>query len=152
MARDFLAYWKPSTLEAESAVGGLLNHAASNQYRRVAVGDTVWLVSVLDGRLRLIGRIIVGRIVDQAGAARELGTTNLWKADHHILPSPDTAHEFANLDVQHLASELRFMSAGGNDRLALAEDWSVNAQQLQTMRVLAPESVALLARVVARIA
>ena len=67
MARDFLAYWKPSTLEAELRIGGLLNHAASNQYRRVDAGDTVWLVSVLDGRLRLIGRIIVGQVVDTDG-------------------------------------------------------------------------------------
>lgn len=141
MARNFLAYWKPSTLEAQLDLGGLLRHAASNQYRRVHVGDTVWIVSVIEGRLRLIGRIIVGRVVDQDGAAEALGVANLWKAEHHILASPGTAQEIASRDIRQLAPVLRFHSASGRDKLVVLEDGSVNAQQIQTMRVLTPESV-----------
>jgi hypothetical protein len=148
VTRDFLAYWKPSTLELELAAGGPLNHAASNQYARVDIGDTVWIVTVVEGRLRLVGRLTVGSIVDQDGAIQALGKPNLWPADRHILPPRDAAHEVSNKDIHHLAQELRFVSAGGKDRLAFGADGSVNPQQLQTMRVLSPDSVALLREVV----
>jgi hypothetical protein len=47
------------------------------------------------------------------------------------------------LSIQQLAGQLRFVSRGGNDRLALI-DGQVNPQQLQTMRVLTDEAANLL--------
>ena len=35
MARDFMMYWAPETADAGTAEGWLLNHAASNQLRRI---------------------------------------------------------------------------------------------------------------------
>jgi len=151
MARDFLAYWKPDTADHNVTIGGPLNHAASNQFSRVEPGDTVWLVTVRSGRLYLLGRIIVGQVTDQEGAARALHTTDLWEADYHIIAAHGTAHEITNLDIHSLAASLRFESKTGHDRLAVADNM-VRAQQLQTMRILTPASAGLLSRALGSIA
>ncbi|HMP61046.1 MAG TPA: hypothetical protein PKD86_17010 [Gemmatales bacterium] len=147
MATDFLAYWKPSTVDAQAAAGGPQNHAASGQFGRVQPGDTVWLVTVRGGRLRLVTSITVGHVTGQAGAAGLLGVPaeDLWEAEYHIVAAVGTGREIAERDIQHLAPQLRFVSAGGSDRLTLGEDGAVNAQQLQTMRVLSASSAELLA-------
>jgi hypothetical protein len=147
MSRDFLAYWKPSAVDAQLAKGGELGHAAGNQYRRTRAGDTVWLVTVRDGRLRLVTRIMVGHVTDQAEAARLLGCkpAGLWTADWHIVAVKGTELRVLDVDIHHLAPSLRFQSPGGHDRLAVEEDGTITAQQLQTMRVLSPRSAELLA-------
>jgi hypothetical protein len=151
MTRDFLAYWKPSTVDTQVETGGPQKHAASNQYGRVSKGDTVWLVTVRDGRLRFVTRIVVGQVTGQPRAASVLGCRpeDLWEAEYHILAAPGTELQIMDTDIQHLAPSLRFESAGGHDRLILTDDGMVNAQQLQTMRVLSSASVDLLVAVVA---
>lgn len=149
MATSFLAYWKPSTVDAEIEDGEPVSHAASNQFGRVEAGDVVWLVTVREGRLRLVTAIDVGHVTDQAGAAALVGKqpSDLWDADTHIVAADGTAREIVDRDIQHLASKLRFVSPGGNDRLTLTSDGLVNPQQLQTMRVLTDGSADLLAGV-----
>jgi hypothetical protein len=144
MSRDFLAFWRLETLDAALQAHGLINYAASNQYSRVKVGDTVWLVSVRSGRLRLIGRVVVGQVTDRDGAARLLGTDRLWAADHYILPATADIRPVVDIDIHHLVPELRFRSAGGSDRLVQDEDGAVSGQQLQALRVLAGDSPRLL--------
>jgi hypothetical protein len=150
MARAFLAYWKPSTVDTQVQTGGPQNHAASNQFGRVAKGDTVWLVTVRDGRLRLVTRIVVEHVTGQAGAALLLRCQPadlVWEAEYHIVAAEGTELEILDTDIQHLAPSLRFESVGGHDRLFRTNDGTVNAQQLQTMRVLSSASAELLAGV-----
>jgi hypothetical protein len=146
MATDFLAYWKPSTVDAEVNAGGPLDHAASAQFARVRPGDSVWLVTIRSGRLLLVTSIAVGQVTSRAGADRLPGISDddLLDAEHHIVAAEGTAREIAESDIQHLASRLRFVSAISNDRLTIAKDGTVSAQQLQTMRVLSPASAELL--------
>jgi hypothetical protein len=150
MSRDFLAYWKPSAVDRQKEKRGRLAHAAGNQYRRTRPGDTVWLVTVREGQLRLVTRIVVGHVTDQAGAARLLGCkpAELWDADWHIVATKGTELGIVDADIQHLARSLRFESAGGHDRLAVDDEGTITVQQLQTMRVLSPASADSLAGVV----
>jgi hypothetical protein len=143
MQRDFLVYWRPTTLDEALASGRLFSYAASNQFDKVAAGDTVWAVSVRSGRLHLAGRLVVAQLTDRDGAGQAVGTEGLWEAEHYLLPAPGTVRPVVDIDIHHLAPQLRF--EGTNDRLDLAEDGSVNAQQLQTMRLLAGNSAQLLA-------
>lgn len=143
MATDFMAFWRLETLDAALRDGKRLEYAASNQYSRVAVGDTVWLVSVRAGRLRLVGRIVVGLATDRDTAVRSVGSTELWQANRYILPAPGTTHPVADIDIHHLVPDLRF--SGSSDRLTADEDGAINGQQLQAMRRLTGESARLLA-------
>lgn len=143
MGNDFLAFWRLDTLDAALRGGKMLDYAASNQYSRVKVGDTVWVVSVRAGRLRLVGRVAVGQVTDRETAARVVGSAGLWQADHYILPVPGTVRPVADIDIHHLVSELQF--AGASGRLTPDEEGAVNGQQLQAMRRLAGNSPQLLA-------
>ena len=152
MARDFMAYWEPETVDAALDGSGHDNHAANNQFRRMKVsqGDSVWFVTVRTGRLKLVTRIVVGHVTDQKGAARLLGArpSDLYPARDHIVAAAGTAPTVHEQDIHALAPRLRFESSSGNDRLKLIVGGAANAQQLQTMRILNPASARLLADVI----
>jgi len=137
--QSLLAYWKPRTADYEIARQSLLDHSASKQFQRIDVDDHVWVVTVRNGKLFLLGRIIVGQVTDQAGAVQLMGTHDLWKASHHIVAALGTAEQIRNVSISSLAGSLRFDS--DRDRLSVS-DGLVNAQQLQTMRVLTADSAA----------
>lgn len=137
--RSFLSYWKPAT--ADSNLGAReepLRHIASNQYHRLARGDEVFVATTRAGRLILLGKVVVGRIVDQATAEAYLGS-QLWESSHHVLSEPGTESPLIEVDITPSADKLRFL--GSRDRLAL-DDGQVDAKQLQTMRELSPQSAA----------
>jgi hypothetical protein len=87
-------------------------------------------------------------VTSYAGAANELGhgPEDLWDATHHIISAAGTELPIYDRDIHHLAAKLRFKSDAGHDRLTLAPDGAVNAQQLQTMRRLWPEAAEMLAK------
>lgn len=143
MSRQLLSYWKPDTADANLQRGGPLDHAASNQYGSVGIGDTVWIVTVRGGELYLLGRILVGQVTDTAGAARVLQTSDLWDANHHILSERGTSLTIQQIPIAHIAADLRFESRNGNDRLAISKGM-VNPQQLQRTRVLTAATATLL--------
>ena len=149
MNKDFLAYWKPSAVDAQVKVGGVQRYAASSQYRRVAPGDTVWIVTVRDGRLHLVTRILVEQVTDRVVAAAALGVPaeDLWDAKCHIVAESSTAVKVLDRDIHDLALELRFISSSGNDRLTLKENGKLTGQQFQALRQLTSESALRLASV-----
>lgn len=142
MPRQLLAYWRPDTADRELARDQPLNHAASEQFERASVGDTLWIVTVRSGELFLLGKLIIGTLTDAAGAQAILGTTDLWEADHHVIAEAGTAVIPREVSLTAVASRIRFESATSS-HLTVA-DGRVNAQELQTMRVLTPESATLL--------
>jgi hypothetical protein len=155
MPRDFIAYWEPKTVDAAVALKGAGHnkHAASNQFRRMKVtpNDTVWIVTVRDGRLRLVSRIVVGHVTTQRGAAKLLGVppSQLWEATGHIIAADGTDTAIEETDIHAVAPRLRFQSASGKNRLTMKADGSVSAQQLQTMRILEPDSAEMLTKMLA---
>ena len=149
--RFFLAYWLPTTLDRNSEEeDSRMNHAASEQFARLddSGGDTVWFVTVTNGHLILIGRMIVGRKVTKNQAALSLGCSpkQLWDASIHIL-SRGKARKMVEVDITKLAIHLRFLSSSGKDRLSITKG-KVKPEQLQSMRRLTTESALLLEAVV----
>jgi hypothetical protein len=143
MSSDYLLYWKPRTLDFNLERGdGLLNHAASEQLNRVSPGDTIWVVTVRSGSLRLIGKLCVGLVTDREGAS-SLMNEALWEAEYHVIAKEGTAEMMTDLAIDQLAQSLRFESSTGRDRLNVA-DGRVNPQQLQTMRILTWQTALLL--------
>jgi hypothetical protein len=137
--QTFLYYWKPQTVDYERGRGSMLDHSSSEQFGRVSPGDHVWHVTVRDGKLSVLGRIIVGYVGDAAGAAKLLGTDDLWESSNHIVAAAGTAEPVREVDVPDITNWLRFESS--EDRLKIREG-RVIVQQLQTMRILAPTSAA----------
>lgn len=140
---DFLLYWIPGTFDELLRSGRPLDHLGSNHFHRVRSGDTVMIVTVRSGSLRLVGRLCVEIIADPAEARQLLGTDDLWKADFHAIALAGTEAPLRELPLDAVASLLRFESPTGRDRLSVSDDY-VSAMQLQTMRRLALESARLL--------
>ena len=142
MGQDFLAFWRMETHIHYLSGGRMLDYAASIRYSRVEASDTVWIVSVRSGRLRLIGRIIIDQVTDMQEAARIIGREELWPASHYILPAPDTIRPAVDIDIHYLVPVLRF--AGVNDHLKPKPDGKVSGSQFQQMRRLSGDSPRLL--------
>jgi hypothetical protein len=92
--------------------------------------------------LMLVGRLGVARRTTFAGAARALGTRDLWEAKHHVLAVDGEAEEMRKVPLQALAHQLRFLSRQ-TSRLKISKG-RVNPQQFQAMRVLSGDSAKLL--------
>jgi hypothetical protein len=149
--RHFLAYWLPSTLKRNLDRGlTRMNHSASDQFDKLRAGggDTVWLVTANKGKLILIGRIQVGKILNQKAAERELKKEQdgVWEATYHIRPK-GRSRKVLVVDITAIAKDLRFQSDSGKDRLTV-RGRQVNPDQLQKMRRLSPESALLLKAVI----
>lgn len=93
-------------------VPAALDHTAGNRFRvrGVLPGDVVYVVSYHQGSVRLIGRLLVARVVDQATAEREL-TYQPWDAGDHLLGGSDlTDHQFDLWLTAQQVRRLEFIS------------------------------------------
>lgn len=145
MARHFLHYWVPETAYRERQRGGLLEHIGSEQLspRKVSRGDTIWIVTTAQGTLLLMGRVIVGEVVEGREAAiQRLGHDDLWDAQFTVFAERGTAQPLNPVNITPVGGELVFQSRTA-PRLTL-RDGKVNAQQLQSMRLLTSASADLL--------
>ena len=147
MARNFLLYWRPETVESHLSENYLLNHAGSNQLGRAQTGDTLWIVTTGEAdELGLAGRLKVGAVVSLAEAQRRLGRDDLWASRWHALAAPGTARRMCGVSLLDVVHELRFVDAGA-DRLFVSAHGGVSVEQLRVMRELENASAGLLSAV-----
>ncbi len=141
MSRTWMKYWKPDQLVSPED-GGLLRHMASKQLDRVSRGDRVWITGVrADGTFITKGSIRVNKVIGKKEAQRLLARA-VWDAPFHVvLPAAD-ATKCMDVDITKIAPRLRFESETAQALTLTAG--RVNGQQLQTMRVLTPESARLI--------
>jgi tRNA(Arg) A34 adenosine deaminase TadA len=82
MCRSFTHYWKNSTWvqHQESADGDTLEHTAGNMFikRGVRVGDRIYVVTVLSGKLYLCGKMAVAKICDSYEACPLCAVATVW--------------------------------------------------------------------------
>lgn len=147
MARNFLLFWRPETVESHLNDNYLLNHAGSNQLNRAAAGDTLWIVTTGEGdELCLAGRLKVGAVVRLAEACRRLGRADLWASDWHALAAPGTAQRMCGIGLGNAAADLRFCGMNETNCLTLTISGGVHPSQLKIMRQLDSASSLMLAQ------
>ena len=80
-------YWKRE--RAEDGEGTFVGHSASSVFRQRGVksGDRMYVISVLGGRLRVIGRLDVEDVVTQK-RADELFGRHVWEGTDHVVARP----------------------------------------------------------------
>jgi hypothetical protein len=79
-------YWKRDRAEDGE---GFVGHSASSVFRQrgVRTGDRMYVISVLGGRLRVIGRLDVEDVVTQK-RADELFGHHVWEGTEHVVARP----------------------------------------------------------------
>lgn len=149
MSRHFLCYWRLRQVQYKLAMSDLkLDHAAGEQLGKVRIGDVLWIVTTQGGHLFLVGRLQVGKVVDEETAKRELGDCDLYEATWHVIAQPGTTELLRSLgeetNLVAIASHLRFLSKTGHDRLMIKNDGTIDPMQLRALRLLSEESAQLL--------
>lgn len=130
----YLIYWKPETSKfAYTQTDELLCHSASEQYRKLGIGDVLWIVGCYEpDHLLLVGRQRVDRILSQHDADR-LYEEDLWEANYRAISNePERPRR---TDISSIARDLQFVSETAN---SLPRGFT--GQHLQSMRRLDRES------------
>src|SRR5438128_4711491 len=107
MAKSFTQYWQNETWR-NSSNERVVDHSAGNDFRRrgVKVGDHVYVVTNMAGRMYVAGKMSVAAITDQRTAERKLGR-KLWKADEHLI-GQGTSMRFDREVPLPIVKQLRF--------------------------------------------
>ncbi len=143
MARNFLLFWLPETVEFHLSRNYLLRNVGSSQIQRASAGDTIWVVTTSEGfELGLAGRLRVSEIVPLAVATQRLQTNDLWHSEYHALAEEGAAELMKGIGMGFDAEELRFVD-GQPDRLTI-HNGQTNPDQLKRMRELDSSSVQLM--------
>ncbi len=143
--RYFTHYWTNKTWKWNaSSSNELLNHTAGNLFndRKVTIGDVVYVVTVIKGKLYVCGRLKVGIVCDLSEAARILnwGTDELWQAEEHLIAAEATPMNFNREIPLELTQSLKFKTGEGLKPLAFTSQEHLDKQTLRGVRELDEES------------
>jgi hypothetical protein len=136
---NYTSYWKPKTAKNPHNSINPINHSASEQYKRVLVNDVLWILTVEDRKLFLLGAGQVEKVMNDAEAVEKFGD-GIWEAGFHVaFTEPYVPLQWR--DITAIAPEIRFEGP----KATLPQDSSKWANSLQAMRKLTGNSVDLLA-------
>jgi 5-methylcytosine-specific restriction endonuclease McrA len=132
----YLQYWKyhPDYETIE------LDHTPSDQLGRVQPGDIIWIITMRNRRLYLLGPIVTLEVVSQREAERRLGIKDLWAACWHAIAKPTTIVKARLVKLSPIARRLRFIGR----RTRLPQRFT--DRSFQKFRRLTPGSASLIQR------
>lgn len=134
----YFLYWKVDPeIRTNIAQHMTTAYAASNYLKRVKQSDVLWIVTVHQHHLYLLGRLKVEFIVDDTNIAQDLVETpsEEWiDADWYAISNKYTIEPMREIDITHIADKLRFQSRV-SEMLDMV-DGRVDANQLTSLRQL----------------
>lgn len=145
---SYTHYWQNDTCDFQrDSKGAALAHTASNQFRArgVSPGSHVYVVTVRQGILFLIGRMEVGQIVSKRQAERVLNYP-VWDAEEHLIASKGTGTKMIfNRSVPvTITEQLLFEKSGKFEPPVFKAPGRLDQQTLRGVRKLNESSAALL--------
>jgi hypothetical protein len=147
MSDAFITLWSQEQIEIErlavAAGKENLEHAASDQLsvRGVGRGDRLYVLATRGGRVLLITRLTVTRVVDQAEVDRVFAPRKVYEANDHVL-GHGTRLELDRVVPEAIVRKLRRES--GKPIKIDPSIYRVDPQSLRTTGRITPESAALL--------
>lgn len=144
-----IRFWTPAVNDE----GAPIVTAGSNVFRQrgVAIGDSVYVVSMKAGELYLGGRMTVEGIVSREEAIRLTGCENLFDASEWIVTSEEggTPLNLHRKVEAALARKLSFESKQGPKPYHFVSEAHLDKQTTRGVRELTAESARLLDRIIA---
>ena len=150
--RFWTHYWRTDTArsaEKDVAAGAprWCDQVSGNQFvaRGVAPGDTIYVITLARPGLRVLGRLVVGEILDRQTARQRLGHEP-WDASEHIFAAPDSGSRLrfdlvVPLEEVH---RLEFVTSDGLHGPVLNQDGTPNQQTFRGVREIAPSTATVL--------
>lgn len=139
MARFFTHGWQYAEVRKERE-GEPLCHAAGSRFssRGIEAGDFVYVVAVHGGKLYVLGKMQVGKIVSKDEARRILGMEP-YDASEHLIADACTQARLTEVPVT-IAKELRFVNSSRKEGLAFRAADVLDPQTVRVVRELDAES------------
>lgn len=150
MPRFWTCHWRSSVWEVNKEYEPI-DCSGSNllKKRGVKAGDTVFIVSLRNGRLLLGGSMIVKDVVRRKVAVRRKRTTNLWPAKWIAMGKEGTQLHLHRRLTSSLAKELRFISKSGKlASLSFADRGQIDNQATRRILELTSDSAVLLSKAI----
>jgi hypothetical protein len=147
-------YWNNETFYANKEIDptGPMEHTAGNLFRArgVTTGDYVYVVTALEGKLYLIGRMEVGEILNYREARKKL-SFEPWEAEDQVLALPGTATptSYERRVPDDITASLRFYTSSKRtpSPLKFVRPGRLDQQTLRGVREMTPDSADLLEKV-----
>lgn len=145
----FTHYWSNNTWSANRDSEEPLDYIAGNQFstRGVEVGDTIYVVTVLEGKLYLGGKMTVGYHCGPVEAARRLpyDAADLWEANEYLIAERATPLDLSREVSSQLVQSLSFVTEKGMTRSPIfSRPGHLNEQTMRGVRQLTANSAAAL--------
>ncbi|GEM_PF-1269901 len=158
MSRYFTHFWSDELCDAHYRAGfsGVpLEFTAGEGFlgSGVETGDQVYIISAYDGKVMLVGRMTVGRIITSYGEAVALLSPEIEEAPEYVLPAEGLATEqyFTRPLTMEETGDLRFLTTDGTAKpLKFADDAGVDENALGGVREIAPGSAVILDQVISQ--
>ena len=120
----------------------LFDYTASSLFRRrgVSVGDSLYLVTVLSGKLYLAGKMEIGEIVSLDEAARRFAGERLFQVPDHLFARGVTRLDYTRSLPLSITARLLFFKGGRLSTLKFSKPGWLDSQTLRGIREISPES------------
>lgn len=151
MSNAYITLWSQAQVEIERrglAGKATLDHAGSEQFRQRGVkrGDRLYVLATRGGRILLLGRLTVARIINQQQADRHFAPIAAYQATDHVV-GEGTPLELDRVIPETIARQLA-RESGKRLKIDPAM-YRVDPQSLRTTGRITAESAALLDQVLA---
>jgi hypothetical protein len=120
----------------------LFDYTASSLFRKrgVSVGDSLYLVTVLSGRLYLAGKMEIGEIVSLDEASRRFAGERLFQVSDHLFASKVTPLDYTRSVSPAITVRLLFFKSGRLATLKLSKPGWLDSQTLRGIREMPRET------------
>jgi hypothetical protein len=158
MSRFFTHYWSDELCETHYRAGFSgtpLDFTAGDGFLRAGVeeGDMLYVISVYDGQVMLIGKMVVGRILTSYSEALALIAPDVEEAPEYVLAAEETASEqyFTRQLMMEETGDMRLLTPDGSSKpLKFADGEEVDARALAGVHEITPASAVLLDQVLSQ--
>lgn len=120
----------------------LFDYTASSLFlkRGVSVGDCLYLVTVISGRLYLAGKMEIGEIVSLAEAKRRFKGERLFQVPDHLFARRVTPLDYTRDVSLPLTARLLFFKSGRPATLKFSKPGWLDSQTLRGVREMTKET------------
>ncbi|MBE0642526.1 MAG: DUF3883 domain-containing protein [Bacteroidetes bacterium] len=158
MSRFFMHFWSDELCDVHYRAGfsgSPIEFTAGDGFVRAGIqpGDVVYIISVYDGQVMLIGRMTVGKVLTSYSEAVAMIAPEVEEAPEYLLAAEGIATEqyFTRQLMMEEAGDLRLLTADGSTKpLKFADDEEVDEHALTGVHEIAPASAIILDQVLSQ--
>jgi hypothetical protein len=145
--KNYLCYWQEGPILHKDVLNHTpLGYCGSNQFNRVSVGDTLWIITRKGNHYFILGKLKIGSISGRQNAAHLLQNSGFMVRNcaYHVLAERGTETQLGYRKCDKVLTKLTVISGKKVRPLLQNPKDQLLPQQLQAMRCLSEKSATIL--------